>query len=54
MIYDAEARNKMFLDIIRKNSKINQIFDNGNKSKTSKFKEVDMSFQMMNNNDLPV
>lgn len=28
MIYDAEARNKMFLDIIRKNSKINQLFKN--------------------------
>lgn len=26
MIYDAEARNKMFLDIIRKNSKINDLF----------------------------
>ncbi|MCT4005151.1 ATP-binding protein [Elizabethkingia anophelis] len=26
MVYDAEARNKMFLDIIRKNSKINNLF----------------------------
>lgn len=36
MIYDAEARNKMFLDIIRKNSRINMLFKNSELTNTNK------------------
>ena len=53
MIYDAEARNKMFLDIIRKNSRINHLFSNNNEDKTTKSKNGVMSSQEVDNDDLP-